>query len=143
MEDQVLRQKYIDLCKKMGIHEGNTFGYVAVTAAYNDGETWLDTVLAIIYDNYQRLKKALQSFPEIVLSPLEGTYLAWLDLRNIVAPENLRSFIQKETGLAVNYGDWFFQPDKEDAHIRINLATPTENMEKAFTKLTAAFEKKI
>lgn len=142
IEDPALRQKHIDFCEKMGLHEGNTFGYLAATAAYNEGEAWLNTVLAIIYDNYRRLKEALSPFPELILSPLEGTYLAWLDLKNIVSPANIRTFIQKKTGLAVNYGDWFFQEGKEDTHIRINLATPTETMDKALTKLTVTLAKK-
>lgn len=142
IEDPFLRQKHVDFCAKMGLHEGNTFGYLAVTAAYNEGEAWLDTVLDTIYDNYRRLQEALLPFPEIILSPLEGTYLAWLDLKNIVPPADIRTFIQKKTGLAVNYGDWFFQAGKEDTHIRINLATPTKTMNEALAKLIAALVKK-
>lgn len=143
IEDPLLRQKHLDLCEKWGVHEGNTFGYLAVTAAYNEGKDWLDTVLGIVYQNNTLLQEALRPFPEIILSPMEGTYLAWLDLKNVVSPPDLKRFMQKETGLAVNYGDWFFPNGEKDAHIRINLAAPTETVEKAIKKLTSALIKYI
>lgn len=141
IEDPLFRQKHKAFCEKIGLHEGNTFGYLAVTEAYNKGEPWLHTVLAIIERNYALLQEALLPFPNIILSPLEGTYLAWLDLKKVVSPENLRSFVQKEAGLAVSYGNWFFQEGREDTHIRLNLAAPTETVEKALAKLTAALAK--
>lgn len=141
IEDPLFRQKHLDLCAKMGLHEGNTFGYLAATAAYTKGQDWLDTVLAIIEKNHALLKEALIPFSNIVLSPLEGTYLAWLDLKQVVSPQDLPSFMEKEAGLAVNYGNWFFPEGKEDAHIRLNLAAPTETVAKALEKLTAALVK--
>ncbi len=143
MEDPLFRQKHLDFCAKMGLHEGNTLGYLAVTAAYREGKDWLDTILAIIEENDTLLKEALIPFPNLILSPLEGTYLAWLDLKQVISPKELRSFMEKEAGLAVNYGNWFFPEGKEDAHIRLNLAAPTETVSKALAKLTAALAKKV
>ncbi|HMM06995.1 MAG TPA: PatB family C-S lyase [Clostridiales bacterium] len=143
IEDPLFRQKHGDFCAKMGLHEGNTFGYLAATAAYTEGQDWLDTVLEIIYRNDALLQEALHPFADVTLSPLEGTYLTWLDLKNIVSPGELRYFMEKEAGLAVNYGSWFFPEGREDTHIRLNLAAPTATIEKALAKLTAALVRHV
>jgi cystathionine beta-lyase len=142
MENEDTQKKYDALCKKTGIDEFNTFGYLAAAAAYQGGADWLSAVLAIIQNNYELLQKALAPFPEITLSPLQGTYLAWLDFEKAVPHAELRDLVQKEAHLAVDYGDWFFPKGKADCHIRLNLAAPAATIQKAAAALAAAIEKR-
>ena len=70
----------------------------------------------------------------MVISPLEGTYLAWLDFGAYLAPDELKPFMQERCGLAFDYGEWF-GGDRSGSHIRINLATSRENILEAAARI--------
>lgn len=126
--DSKIREKWDLYVKAIHVTGGNAFGYIAAEAAYRGGEEWLEEVKGQILKNYEYLKETLTSqFPEITVSPLEGTYLAWIDLGAYVKPEEMRDFMQKKCRMAVDYGDWF-GGERFGGHIRINLATSMENM---------------
>lgn len=76
-----------------------------------------------------------QELPEIIVSPLEGTYLCWIDMKAYVKPENMKDFIQKRCRLALDYGDWF-GGERFSSFVRMNLATSKENVEKAVKAIT-------
>lgn len=81
---------------------GNAFGYVACEAAYEGGEEWYREVKKQIWSNYEYLKQTFsEKLPEAVVSPLEGTYLCWIDLRAYIDPEKTKELIQKRCRLAV------------------------------------------
>ncbi|AEV95751.1 MalY/PatB family protein [Pediococcus claussenii] len=105
-------------------------GQIAAEAAYRDGEEWLEAVLEVIRTNYQYVKNQLAAnVPEIKVADLQGTYLLWVDLRGLVAPEQVRQFVQDKVGIAVDYGEWFGE-DKLGC-IRLNLATEPQFIENA------------
>jgi cystathionine beta-lyase len=57
-------------------------GVVASEAAFRDGDEWLDALLARLDANRTLLAERLAaSLPEVVWTPPEATYLAWLDCR--------------------------------------------------------------
>ena len=59
----------------------NPFGPVALQAAYNHSEAWLDALNLYLYDNYTALCHFVtQHLPQWRVTPLEGTYLAWVDV---------------------------------------------------------------
>ena len=72
-----------------------------------------------------------------MISPLEGTYLLWIDLRKCLDPEQTKTIVQDVCGLAVDYGDWFGGDDFK-GFIRINLATSLDNVMLATARLLAA-----
>lgn len=115
-----------------GIHrtEVNILGALATQAGYTYGKSWLENILEIIEDNYNFLKKQFEiRAPKIRVSPLEGTYLVFLDLRLYIGSNNIQNFIQNRCGLAVNYGESFGENFK--GFIRLNLATNPEYVKKA------------
>jgi cysteine-S-conjugate beta-lyase len=62
----------------------NCFGVVACEAAYLQGGQWLEETLAYIQANRDHLSAFLaRELPEVTISPLEATYLPWLDLRPV------------------------------------------------------------
>lgn len=127
--DENLRTKWDTYVNQIRVTEGNGFGYVAAEAAYREGRPWFEEVKEIIYGNYLYMKKTLEAaLPEIVVSPLEGTYLAWIDLKNYVKANDVVDFMQKKCNLAFDYGDWF-GGDQFKTHVRMNLATSRENIE--------------
>lgn len=138
------RAKFDAFERSLGTSSGSTLDYVAVTAAFSGGAEWLDTVLAEIFANYQTVKETLAPFPQVTISPLEGTYLLWLDLGQVVSREKLHTFVQSECGLAPDYGHWFFPEGvRDDTHIRLNLAAPQATIQKAAEKLAEGIRKQL
>ena len=127
--DENLRAKWDDFAKRIRLMTGNAFGFVAAEAAYKGGQEWLDKVKKQIVDNDQYLRELFkENLPKAVVTPLEATYLVWIDLRVYIKPEDTKEFIQKKCRLAVDFGDWF-GGDRFNGFIRMNLATSRENVE--------------
>lgn len=134
------REKFEASQRVMHIGGGSSFGYIAAEAAYAHGEEWLEGVLEVIERNYRYLRDTLKKeLPEAVVSPLEGTYLAWVDLKKVVKGD-LKAFVQDRCRMAVNFGAWFYPEGTapDDGHIRVNLATSGDNVEKAVQNLIEA-----
>lgn len=61
---------------------GCMYGLLAGEAAYTHGDDWHRQVLDYIWENFLFTRDFLsRELPQCVLSPLEGTYLCWLDVR--------------------------------------------------------------
>lgn len=134
LPDAKLRKEYDAFTKRIHIREGNPFGYIAVEAAYRGGKAWLQQVQEIIWNNYGYLREQLAiHLPKACVTPLEGTYLMWVDFAAYLQPEEMERFFEETCGIAVDYGAWF-EGDGQ-SHIRINLATSRENVEKAFSSI--------
>lgn len=134
LPDAKLRKAYDAFTKRIHIREGNPFGYIAVEAAYRGGKAWLQQVQEIIWNNYGYLREQLAiHLPKACVTPLEGTYLMWVDFAAYLQPEEMERFFEETCGIAVDYGAWF-EGDGQ-SHIRINLATSRENVEKAFSSI--------
>lgn len=136
-----LRARYDELQQRLAASGGHILGKIAAQAAYEDGSEWLACMNGVIADNFAYLKEKLTEFStKIVVSNLEGTYLAWIDLNQLVADDSLESFIINDAKLAVDFGDWFGAGGS--GHIRINLATTPDNIKKAVTSLLNALQAK-
>ena len=58
----------------------NPFGIVALQAAYNESEDWLDELNQYLWGNYQTLCDFFaRELPQLKVSRLEGTYLVWVN----------------------------------------------------------------
>lgn len=128
MPDENIRKRFDEYTSHIDCHRGSMLSYIAVEAAYTGGEAWLDEVLEIISENAEYIRNICsKSLPDVIISPLEGTYLFWMDFKAYLKPEDQRDFFQKKCRLALNYGDWF-GGEKSKTFIRVNLATDKENI---------------
>lgn len=129
--DEEIRKKYDIFMESIRIRGGNPFGYIAVEAAYREGRPWFEKVKDIIYGNYLYAKQTLEeALPMITVTPLEGTYLMWIDFGAYLKEGEIKEFMQKRCKLAFDYGDWF-GGERFGTHVRMNLATSRELVEKA------------
>lgn len=129
--DEGLRKRFDEFTNAIRIEGGNPFGYVAVEAAYRGGREWFEAVRDMIYGNYTAARDMLlQSLPKAVVSPLEGTYLMWIDLGAYLTSGEVKPFMEDKCGVAPDYGDWF-GGERFGTHIRLNLATSRELVERA------------
>lgn len=137
--DKKLRDKWDKYVESIRVKNGNTFGYIAAEAAYTDGEEWYEALKSQIIENYYYLHDTLkEKLPKAVVSPLEGTYLAWVDLRECEEKDKIKDKVIKECKLAVDFGEWF-GGERFKGFIRINLATSYENVVKAVDSLINVF----
>lgn len=136
--DEELREKFRRFAGLICCGDGPSVGYVATAAAYERGLPWLNAIRERIAENYQAVcGEFADRLPQAVISPLEGTYLMWIDLRECLDPEKTKFIVQEVCGLAVDYGDWF-GGDAWKGFIRINLATSLDNVMLATSRLLAA-----
>ncbi|MBO4330528.1 MAG: aminotransferase class I/II-fold pyridoxal phosphate-dependent enzyme [Oscillospiraceae bacterium] len=137
VENADLRAKYDEYA--LELHGGsNITGYLASMAAYRDGKKWLEGCIDQIERNAMLFRSETERLlPGAVLSPLEGTYLQWVDLSGYVGADELEDIMKKELSLAVDCGSMFFPPEdgKGDCHVRINLATSAANAAEAARRL--------
>ncbi|WP_216870831.1 MalY/PatB family protein [Modestobacter excelsi] len=104
-------------------HGASTPGVLASTAAYTAGEEWLDDVLTYLDSNRRLLAELLaEQLPQVRYTPPEGTYLAWLDGRELGVEGSLGEFFLREAGVALVDGPECGAPGA--GHVRLNLATP-------------------
>lgn len=141
--NEEFRKKFDAYTASIHVTGGTPFGYVAAEAAYRDGKEWLDAILSIIHGNYLYVKETLaKALPMAVVSPLEGTYLLWIDFRAYLSAEDIKPFMQEKCRLAFNLGK-VFGGDATSTFIRMNLATSRENVEEAVKRIvenmTAAY----
>lgn len=117
----------------------NPLSTTAMIAAYNEGEEWLDQVNAYLDDNLDFLENYLrENMPRVGFRKPEGTYLAWLDLRNYgLTDEELYVTISK-AGLSLEYASDFI--DNASGFARINTACPRSVLAKACGMLKKALE---
>lgn len=81
--DAGLRAQFKHVCRGV-ITEVNAFGYAGCNAAYRHGEAWRQELLAYLRDNRDLVYRALAPLaPRIKLAPMEATYLAWMDVREL------------------------------------------------------------
>lgn len=138
--DAELRARFDAYTRSICIPDASAFGCTAAEAVYREGTPWLEEVLSIIHTNYLTIKERLaQKLPEAVVSPLEGTYLLWVDLGAYIPEDEMVQVVQERCRLAVDFGNWFLEAGG-DTHIRINLATTEENIKEALTRLLAGIQ---
>jgi bifunctional pyridoxal-dependent enzyme with beta-cystathionase and maltose regulon repressor activities len=104
-------------------HGASTPGLFAATAAYDEGEDWLDDVLAYLDGNRRLLTELLaERLPQVRFAPPEGTYLAWLDCRRLGLETSVGAFFLDRAGVALVDGPECGAPGA--GHVRLNFATP-------------------
>lgn len=139
--DEKLRAQYDLFARGMNRNANNILGLIATEAGYRQGEEWLKTLVGVIEDNYNYMKKELaEKAPKVKVVPLEGTYLAMLDLRDCMPKEDVHDFILKDCKIAVDYGEQFGENFK--GFVRLNLATDPKLVEAAVSNIVTELQKR-
>ena len=139
--DEHLRKDYKNYMVVNSVAGGlNPFSLIAAEVAYNKGGDWLEQVLIYIWANYEFLKEFIDKYlPRIILTKLEGTYLAWVDFRCLnLEPQSLEDLIQNKAKLLFNQGYIF--GDEGIGFQRINIACPRKVLELGLWRLKEAIE---
>ena len=122
----------------------NPFGVIALQAAYNEGEDWIDQLNVYLWENYQALKAFFKdNLPQLEVIDLEGTYLVWVNVRATGMTGNeLTEKLLKEGKVFVNRGTMYGETAGED-YIRINIAMPRSLMLEGLKRMKDVIDKNI
>jgi cystathionine beta-lyase len=136
-----IRESFIrTIAYKNGLGIPNSFGIVAMIAAYNEGAEWLGQVLAYVNSNFQFLKEFVENnLPEIKYIEPEGTYLAWLDFNSLeLNDEELKDTILNKAKVALDEGKMFGSGG--EGFQRVNVACPREILEQSMLRIKNAID---
>lgn len=126
-----LRERFNRERKGM-VPDVDVLAYVAATAAWRDGQPWLDAQLEYLRNNRDRLTQHVNKLPGLSMVAPEGSYLAWIDASRLkVASPAL--FFEKH-GLGFSPGRDF----GDDKFIRLNFGCQQAMLEEALRRMTLA-----
>ncbi len=135
-----MMEKLSRILYSCGVKSGNIFALEATRAAYETGDAWLDGLIAYLDAGRKILLRELaQNLPKIGVSPIEGTFLAWLDVR---AYGLSNAEVTKRThreGLVLTDGA-FFGKEAGEGYMRFNFGCPHKNIAEGVLRLKRALE---
>jgi cystathionine beta-lyase len=136
--DQNLRNRFLQQSANIGLGLTNIFGIAAQAAAYEKGEPWLEALLIYLRENYEFLARFFnEHIPQIKVFPLEGTYLPWLDCRELgLSDQRLHDFMLRDAKLWLDDGTIFGTGGS--GFMRINIACPRSLLARALEQLEHA-----
>jgi len=117
----------------------NAIAVAASEAAWRHGEPWLEELLGYIQGNYDVLERFLaERLPRVRLFPLEGTYLALLDMRGLgIVDAALKEKLLKDARVWLDEGAKFGRGGEQMQ--RMNLACPRSVLKDALERMAGAF----
>lgn len=122
---------------RLTVNKNNAFASAAMTAAYSEGEVWLDEMLDYLTENLALVRQHLSEIPEVDLIEPDGTFLLWLDFRKLgLSPTELTKFLRSQAGWAVTRGQSFGV--EGEGFARLNIACPHQKLNNALQQLSAA-----
>ena len=128
-----LRSQY-NTYKALVYHtDSDVIAEAAITAAYThpEAETWLNAALTVIRENYEYLcRELLSALPKLRISPMDGTYLAWIDFGAYVMADDMHDVFENQCRIAPSFGEWFGGKSYA-TFVRLNLATSLTNIKVA------------
>ena len=119
-----MKEKLDEVIGANGIVCANIFALEGTRAAYNEGDAWLDGLMAYLDEGRRILAEELaRELPQAVLSPMEATYLGWIDLRAYGFTTDELMERTHKAGVAFT-GGTFFGKESGEGFLRFNIACP-------------------
>ncbi len=136
-----LREKYRTQQNVDHFGSIDPFFYNALRAAYTpEGLDWVQQMNAHTQANYELLRLALaEQMPKLSLSPLEGSFVVWMDCRRLgLSDEELTQFLEQEALLFADPGEEYGPGGS--GFVRLNIATPRVWIRQVIENLYRAYQ---
>lgn len=135
-KDKAVRAKIDRAINDNEVCDVNPFGVIATIMAYNQGENWLDGLRKYLFNNYLTVRDFFRTnFPDFHVVPLEGTYLAWINVsKSGMSGKDFCRILLEKTGVRLNDGE-MYGPGGED-FVRLNFACPRPTLQKALSLIS-------
>ena len=127
----LLRRRFTDAMRGI-VPDVNVLGLVATEAAFRDCQAWHGALLDVLRRNRDRVQDVVAGIPGLSMSPVEATYLAWIDARGLGLVNPARFF--EENGVGLSDGADFGVP----GWVRLNFGCPKSTLEAALQRIVSA-----
>jgi cystathionine beta-lyase len=136
--DEGLRRKFAVEKLNTDFPFPNPLSLAGQEAAYRHGDGWLEALLGYLKGNYESFVEVFtRRLPAVKVFPLEGTYLAWLDMRGLgLSDKELKERLIQKAGVWLDEGVKFGRGG--EGFQRINLACPRRILMLAIDRIAAA-----
>jgi cystathionine beta-lyase len=135
--DAALRARFVRATAGI-VAEVNNFGYVACEAAYRDCEPWRQAMLAYLRGNRDFILDFIRrELPGVVVeTPIEATFLAWLNVAGLKLADPIHHFEQHGVGLS----DGAMFGAAKGTHVRLNFGCTRATLTEALSRMKAALK---
>ena len=135
-----LKERFKKQYDKVHFAQGAVLSHVAFESAYTHGAEWVRDLKEHLHDNYTLLRDLTLKYPHLIkITPIEATYLAWLDCRGLgLKDKELREFFVQEARLGLNAGLSFGK--EGSGFMRLNFALSCAKMSEIITRLEKALQ---
>lgn len=122
----------------------NPFGVIATQEAYKHGAEWIDELNEYIFGNYKTVREYFQNeVPEVEVLRLEGTYLAWIDIKALgIKSDDLNRELITQGKVMLSSGT-LFGKESGEGYMRLNLATQHDTLLEALRRISRVIKKYV
>ncbi|MGY0692760.1 MalY/PatB family protein [Virgibacillus sp. FSP13] len=133
-----IRVKFENAINAFAMAAPSYFGVVALESAYRYGEEWLNQLLDYLQGNVHYLTDFInENLPKVKVIQPEGTYLAWLDFRELdLNRQELNKMVLEEAHIGFDDGPIFGTGG--EGFMRLNFAAPRSVLEQGLQQLKQA-----
>ncbi|RTL40404.1 MAG: putative C-S lyase [Rhodocyclaceae bacterium] len=114
----------------------NVLGLAATEVAYRDCGPWREALIGTLRANAARVVDVINRLPGLATTPVEATYLAWIDCREFLAARgiaNAAAFFEA-AGVGLSDGKDFGLP----GFVRLNFGCPPARLEEGLARIRRA-----
>ena len=139
--DPARRTAINGMLDRFGVNIGNPFSILAFEVAYREGSAWLESLLQYLRANRDAAAEFLaKRLPQISLCEPQGTYLLWLDCRELgMADEELKRFFVHKARVGLSPGPLFGTGGA--GFMRMNIGTPQQVLITALERIHHALKR--
>ncbi|MCK7547819.1 MalY/PatB family protein [Marinobacter koreensis] len=140
--DRDRRQALKAVFDQMHLPQCNPFSVAGFEAGYRKGGAWLDELMPYLQDNRDYVAERVnRDLPGIRTFAPEGTYLMWLDCRELGLDDaGLKRFFVQEAGVGMNPGISFGVPGR--GFMRLNIGCPRATLDEVLTRIADALKRR-
>lgn len=115
----------------------NPFGVIATIEAYTNGREWLQGLKEYLFENYLTVKSFFaEHLPQFPVTPLEGTYLAWIDISaSGLNGHQFTELLKAKANVMLNEGEMYGSGGEE--FVRLNFACPRSVLREALERIAS------
>ncbi|XJZ26784.1 MalY/PatB family protein [Bacillota bacterium Lsc_1132] len=134
-----MREQFFNTQRRHGFFSLNTFGILAMEAAYQNGEMWLEELMDYLEGNKQfAISYLAENLPQLTYMEPDATYLLWIDCRKLaLSDKEIKKLLIEKGKLALEPGQKYGLGG--EGFVRLNFACPREMLADALERLKKAF----
>jgi cystathionine beta-lyase len=136
ISEEKLRRRFIKAMAGI-VPSVNALGYAAAVAAYRDCSDWHAGLLGYLRGNRDSVARAISEMPRLSLTPVEATYLAWIDVRSSDLKNPVKFF--EDAGVGLQDGIEF----DGRGFVRLNFGCERALLENALKRMSSAMERYV